>query len=367
MTSLSRRARFAAIILVVMLAPSLLWSQVPGAPNAVADVSIRLQSTGGSPLEGALVALLDGRDSVIAEGLSREDGRRMLRAPPGTYRVRARRIGFLPFISHPVVLPQREELLLTVETPHVVLNSIVVNARSGCKPNDSDSRSLGVVWDEIDKALRASQLTIQDLAGFGRGRLYRKELGYDGAVLSSDTTFFPITNRRPFGTRDPEALAQRGYVLGDHVFGWDYSGPDETVLRSESFAQTHCFRLVREAARRGQIGVAFEPIPRRSTPDIKGVLWVDDRTSELREMAFSYVNAGPVSQFNGGGFTRFMRLPSGAWLVSEWWLRAPRLEMRTSPYSAPRYSAVGYIENGGGILSSVRQARNVVDSLNTKR
>jgi hypothetical protein len=350
-----------------MLPPSILWSGVSRAQEAVSDVSVRLQSTGGRPLEGALVALLDGRDSVVAEGLSSEDGRRVLRAPGGTYRVRARRIGFLPFISHPVVLPRRDDLLLIVETPHVVLNSIVVNARSGCKPSDADSRSLGVVWDEIDKALRASQLTTQDLAGFGRGRLYRKELGYDGGVLSSDTTFFPITNRRPFGTRDPEVLALRGYVLGDHVFGWDYSGPDETVLRSEAFARTHCFRLVREARRPGQIGVAFEPTPGRTTPDIKGVLWVDHRTSELREMSFNYVNAGPVSQFNGGGFTRFMHLPSGAWLVSEWWLKAPRLEMRTSPYSAPRYSVIGYIENGGGILPATQRARNVVDSLNTKR
>ena len=184
-----------------------------------------------------------------AEGLSTRRGQTCAAGSAGTYRVRTRRIGFLPFISHPVVLPRRDELLLIVETPHVVLNTIVVNAKSGCKPSDSDSRSLAVVWDEIDKALRASQLTMQDLAGFGRGRLYRKELGYDGAVLSSDTTFFPITNRRPFGTRDPEALALRGYVLGEQVLGWDYVGPDETVLRSESFARTHCFRPSARAAR----------------------------------------------------------------------------------------------------------------------
>jgi hypothetical protein len=349
-----------------MLPPSILWSQVAVAPDAVSDVTIKLQSTGGSTIEGALVALLDDRDSVVAEGLSTEGGRRVLRAPVGTYRVRARRIGFLPFISQPVVLPRRDELLLVVETPHVVLNSIVVNAKSGCKPSDSDSRSLGAVWDEIDKALRASQLTTVDLAGFGRGHLYRSEFANDGKVLSSDTTYFSITNRRPFGTPNPDSLARHGYVVGEQVRGWEYAGPDETVLRSESFAQTHCFRLVRQAARRGQIGVAFEPVPGRNTSDIKGVLWVDDRTSELREMTFHYVNAGPVSQFNAGGFTRFMRQPSGAWLVSEWWLKAPRLAMVTSPYSAPRFSVVGYFENGGGILTATRR-RSVADTLNTKR
>jgi hypothetical protein len=351
---LGRRALVAAFLLVGLLAPSIMWSQASLPPRATSDVSVRLQSAGGSPLAGALVALLDPRDSVITEGLSNEAGWRVLRAPAGTYRVRARRIGYLPFISHPVVLPHRDDLLLVVETPQVVLNTIVVTGKTECKRTDPASHSLGAVWDEIDKALKASQLTTLDLAGFGQGRVYRKELELNGRVRSSDTTHFPITNRRPFGTPDPEALAQKGYVSGDVVFGWEYFGPDEVVLLSESFARTHCFRLVRERGRRGQIGVAFEPIPRRSTSDIQGVLWVDDRTAELREMSFTFVNAGPFSQFNAQGFTRFLRLPSGAWIVNEWWLKAPRLSMQTSPYSAPQFMVIGWTENGGGILPSMR-------------
>jgi len=340
-----------------MLPPSIARSQASIGPGPMSDLSVRLQSAGGASLAGVLVALLDTRDSVIAEGLSNEAGWRVLRAPAGTYRVRARRIGYLPFISHPVVLPRREELLLLVESPQVILNTIVVTGKSECRRNDPTSHSLGAVWDEIDKALRASQLTIQDLAGFGQSRTYKKELEVNGRVRSSDTTLFAITNRRPFGTPDPESLAQKGYVTGDVVFGWEYFGPDEYVLLSESFARTHCFRLVRERGRRGQIGVAFEPIPRRGTSDIQGVLWVDDRTAELREMTFIFVNAGPFSQFNAGGFTRFLRMPSGAWVVNEWWLKAPRLSMQTSPYSAPQFMVIGWTENGGGILPSTRPAR----------
>ena len=352
-----RRAVAAAFLLVGALPPSIAWSQVSVAPVPTSDVSVRLQSAGGSPLAGVLVALLDNRDSVIAEGLSNEAGWRVLRAPAGTYRVRARRIGYLPFISHPVVLPRREDLLLVVESPNVILNTIVVTGNTECRRTDPASHSLGAVWDEIDKALKASQLTTRDLAGFGQGRIYQKELELNGRVRSSDTTHFPITNRRPFGTPDPEALAQKGYVTGDVVFGWEYFGPDESVLLSESFARTHCFRLVRERGRRGQIGVAFQPIPRRSTSDIQGVLWVDERTAELREMTFSFVNAGPFSQFNARGLTRFMRLPSGAWIVNEWWLKAPRLSMQTSPYSAPQFMVIGWTENGGGILPSTRPIR----------
>jgi hypothetical protein len=351
-----KHALSAAILLLAVLPPSVLSPQVPVTPGPVADVSIRLQSAAGSPVEGALVALLNVRDSVVAEGLSTEGGTRVLRAPPGTYRVRARRIGFLPFISTPVALPQPDQLLLVVETQKVVLNRVVVEARSECKSGDPAAQSLGVVWDEIDKALRASQLTTRDLAGFGQGRTFRRELGAGGAVISSDSTRFFITNMRPFGAIDPDTLARVGYVRGDELNGWEYFAPDETVLRSEPFAQTHCFRLVREKARPGQIGVGFAPTPGRKVADIEGVLWLDEASSELREVVFLFVNAGPVSRYDAGGFTRFVRASSGAWLVSEWRLRGPRLRMEYSPYAGRRITLIGYVENGGGILGADRRA-----------
>lgn len=360
-TNPGERAALAAIVFVGLLPLSPLSSQASAATTV--EVAVRLQSSGDMPVAGALVALLDRRDSVVAEGLSTETGRRRLRAPPGTYRVRARRIGFLPFISPPVVLPHEGELLLAVETPRVVLGSIVVNSRSRCKRSDPGPDELGVVWDEIDKALRASQLTTRDLSGFDQAHLYRKQVALNGAVLSTDTTFFPIRDTRPFGAIDPVTLATDGYVLGDEIQGWHYFAPDEVVLLSDQFAATHCFRLLRDRERAGEIGVAFEPVPLRSIPEIAGVLWVDERTSELREIVFRYVNAGVFSRFGAGGFTRFTRVPSGAWLVSDWLLRVPVLTVRLSPYSGRQFTATGYTENGGGILASVRQIQKISDSV----
>jgi hypothetical protein len=360
----SERMLLAAIFFVGVLPVSSLSSQV--APDAPVELRVRLHTSGGMPVAGALVALLDAKDNVIAEGLSTESGTRVLRAPPGEYRVRARRIGFLPFTSSPVVLPRQDELLVVVETPRVVLDRIVVNAKSPCKRSDPGPQSLGIVWGEIVKALRASQLTTEDLAGFGRARTYWKEVGTDGTVLSSDTTLRAITDRRPFSAKDPAALAAEGYVLGDERNGWNYFAPDETVLLSEQFAATHCFRLVREAARRGQIGVAFEPVPRRKVADIVGVIWVDEHTAELREVVFEFVNAGVLSRFDAGGFTRFLRVKSGAWIVDEWRLRVPLLAMRLSPHNQPLYSVIGYSENGGGFLGGGRRTQGVIDSLKRK-
>jgi len=128
--------------------------------------------------------------------------------------------------------------------------------------------------------------------------------------------------------------------------------PDEAVLLSDGFAATHCFRSVRHRNRPGQIGVAFEPAPKRKRSDIQGVLWLDEASSELREIRFQFVNAGILSRFEPGGFTRFHRMPSGAWIVSEWQLRMPQLEYRLGP--VPTTAVTGYIVNGGEVVLSGR-------------
>jgi hypothetical protein len=333
-------------------------------PQATSELRVKLRSNEGIPIAGALVALLDENDNVVIEGLSSESGTRVLRAPSGIYRVRTRRIGFRPVVSSPVAMPRQDELLLVIETARVVLDRIVVNSRSQCGRGDPSSSALGIVWDEIDKALRASQLTIADLAGFGRGRMFRRQIR-SGTVVATDTTFFDIVDQRPFGAIAPDSLASAGYVVGDEAKGWTFYAPDETVLLSDQFGATHCFRVVREDGRPGQIGVAFEPVPRRRMADIVGVLWVDEASAELRELVFRFVNAGIIGRYEATGFTRFLRVPSGAWIVDEWLLKLPRIAARQSlsGYTSNQYTLVGYDEQGGGIVYGARRASVMADSL----
>ena len=329
------------------------WPSIHEGQETATDLRIRLNPIDGAPINGALVALIDAKDSVVAEGVASETGARVLRALPGVYRVRVRRIGYLPFVSAPVSLAPSRELALDVESPRVVLDEIIVNSKSQCRRSDPASRTLAVVWDEIDKALRSSQLTTEDLAGIGSAHTYRVETLPNGVVTSADTNVFRITSDRPFGAISTESLFAHGYVRGSESTGWVYFGPDEIVLLSEQFAATHCFRLVRDPSRPRDIGVAFEPAPKRDLPDIAGVLWVDQSTAELREVVFNFVNAGVLGRFKAGGFTKFRHVPSGAWIVDEWKLHAPRLEVRevSNGYS-PRseYRSIGYLDTGGGII-----------------
>ncbi len=321
-------------------------SGVAGAQSR-ADLHVRLDAGNATPISGALVAIVDG-DKVVAEGLSSSSGTVTIGSLPGSYRVRVRRIGFRPFLSDPVTLPFKGELELHVETQQIVLDAMVVSASAQCGAITRDAQTLSSVWDEIIKALRASQLTLSDLDGMRMTRIYTRELGPNRQLISTQSAMIPITNKRPFGVPDPASLLTRGYVRGNEVSGWEYFGPDETVLLSDDFAATHCFRVVRDNTKRpGQIGVAFEPAPGRKQSDIKGVLWVDAKSSELRDVGFVYVNAGILTQFAPGGFAKFRRTSSGRWIVSEWQLAMPKLELKIGVVD--HFDKIGWVENGGTI------------------
>lgn len=337
----------AASVLVAAIAV-LLAGRPAFAQEVRSELRLRLESEAGDPVAGALVTLVDSAGAAAAEGLSSEAGTRVLWAAPGSYRVRVRRIGHRPFVSAPVTLPHAEDLHLRIESPPVVLGTVVVTARARCAASREDDAQLATVWDEVAKALRATELTAGDASAAGRPRVYRRHVLADGTVLEADTTFPRRGSRRPFRALNPSALATLGYVIGSEADGWELFGADETTLLSEDFRLTHCFRVIRERDRVGQVGVAFEPVPRRPVSDVAGVLWLDEESAELRELVYRYTNAGLISRFGGGGQTRFRRMPSGAWIVHEWSLRVPLLRRPSGPTSAA--VAVGFVEHGGNLV-----------------
>ena len=303
--------------------------------------------TGGAPLNGALIALVGANNAVAAERLSTASGSASFDVAPGEYRVRVRRIGYRPFYSAMVSVPRSTPLVLTVESPRVMLKQVVVGASSQCGRINPDAATLAELWEEISKALRASELTPTDLRG-ARAEYYRREVDGDGVILSNDVRPMAVGSNRPFGAPDPGALVTRGYVRGDLVRGWEFFGPDEQVLLSDGFASTHCFRALRDKNKSGLIGVAFRPVPKRSQADIDGVIWLDQESSELREISFNFVNAGEITRFRPGGYSRFTRLASGAWIVSDWRLRMPRLVEARGAISS--VTASGFVENGGRVV-----------------
>ena len=334
----------------------LLVAPVSAGAQTRESLRVSLTSADGSPTGGALIAVLDSAGKVVREAVADAEGRRTFQLPRGSYQLRVLRIGYRPYLGSPVAVPNQRDLSVTLGTERVSLIGLVVTARAQCKKIESDPETIGTVWAEITKALRSTQLTTDDLADGAIARIYRRETSASGAIISADSTNRPITAPRPFATPNPPSLATLGYVRGDEYKGWEYFGPDERVLLSDEFAATHCFRIVRDKKRPSELGISVDPAPGHRLADVSGTIWVDERTAELREFVFRFVNAGIPTQFNAGGYTRFRKLASGAWLVDEWLLRMPRIEffVSSSPGmgNAERRStkSTGYSEVGGIVV-----------------
>jgi hypothetical protein len=132
---------------------------------------------------------------------------------------------------------------------------------------------------------------------------------------------------RPFRSLAAEDLSIDGYVRQNHDGSVDYFAPDADVLLSETFLTDHCFRVVSGLGRElheNHIGLGFEPVPKRTTPDIRGVLWLDAKTAELRTLEFTYTWLPYDERTKDfGGVVDFFRTLGGQWIVRNWRIRTP--------------------------------------------
>lgn len=340
-----RIRQWIVILLGAVIAPSLLHAQ-----NETGSVRVRAVDTNGEPVRGALAALIAPDGKVVVERLTDDSGLRILTALPGSYTVRIRRIGYEPFVSSPISVPYEGELKVAVSGAQVSLATVVVTAGSQCKHTEVDQRAIGQLWEEISKALLGAELARSDFKDLGWIKVYNKHVGAKGQLVSLDTSFSKVGDVRPFFASDPGILATRGFVRGNLTTGWEYFAPDERALLSPEFADTHCFSVVRDRKRSGQVGVSFEPSPGRKVGEIAGAIWLDEKSAELREIVFRYVNVGEAEQFKPGGIVHFRRLRSGALIVDDWKLTFPILRIIISDLAFERLMQDGYTENGGTIV-----------------
>ncbi len=91
---------------------------------------------------------------------------------------------------------------------------------------------------------------------------------------------------------------------------------------------------------------------------MKGTLWIDRASSELRSLAYTYTGLpGVLGRADLGGRLEFQRLRTGAWIVKYWYIRMPKVETPEMGFGARVVAAaanklpqvVGYIEQGGRV------------------
>lgn len=314
---------------------------------------------GSIPVPGVLVRLIDSTSSISAAGLTNAQGEFRIDArAPGTYRLRTLRIGFRPSDSPPLVLAvgaERSQRIVLTGIP-IGLDTVRVAGKSSCRSVGDGSAY--AVWEQVNAAVSAAALTAAARSTFATTITYERTLEADARrVRTQSASVQSGYVKEPWLSRSPEQLRRDGYVVDGPDGSTIYYAPGLGVLLSPLFVEDHCFHVALE---RDRIGLAFEPTPeRRKIADIRGTLWLDRKSAELRSIEYRYVNILSEQEAVARGGAGFVRMANGAWTISRWDIRMPLVEqiVNLRGQAELRVSAVLV---AGGELALARQGSDTL-------
>jgi hypothetical protein len=336
---------------------TLLAALAPVAAHAQTVVG-RVLDARGAPLPSTVVALLDSARRPLEGALTGDDGAFTLRAPrPGRYWVVGERVGSAGATSLPLTLGAADTARVTLtmgRAPRVA--AMRITARERCRVRPEEGSQAAALWADVRTALANASLALDTRAfAFTLERVQRTREPDHGRLRHDERTLAP-GERTLFASAPAAELQRLGWVRATRLVasdtmlptpgapapsdaaddegaanaGLQFFGPDARTLVDDAFVDAHCVRATPAPKERpGQLGLAFEPVGSRRPrlPDIRGTLWVDTATRELRDLEFAYTDLAPeLMRRRPGGSVRFARLPNGLWYVERWELRMPVLQ-----------------------------------------
>lgn len=358
-----------------LLATLLLATLSTAASAQVVRGTVRDDAT-GAPLAGVVVTLAPAgasRDALVAGGargwaaLTNTVGEFALAAgDTGRFVVVAKRIGVRQFVSAPFALARGETRRLDVRLEEVRfdLPIVTVSAVTPCGTRQDERGRIAALWAEASAALTASELALRDRLFRATISRYQRVLEPRSLSVRRETSDVRRSvTEQAFVSFPAESLAAVGYArtLDDGTI--EHFAPDAQVLLSDAFVRDHCFGLARPAGR--EVGITFQPVRQRRLTDIEGTIWLDGRSYELHRVSFRYTNFPlPTRDSRAGGEVQFARLASGAWYVSNWFMRVPQLQMeqaatlsrRTTMTLEPRAVVTSFTETGGRVTADEQPA-----------
>jgi hypothetical protein len=351
------RAGAAVAVLLLLAAPL---------PAQVVEGTVTSGDT-GAPIRGAVVRLLDVHGKTAGEGMTDAAGAFSLRAgAAGRYRLRAEGVGYESVTSGTFDLGVGDVRHVPLVSAGRAITLEGITVESGprrCRLRPEGAEELARVWEEARKALRVVALT----EAAGRVRFdyetYRRELDpASGETRSEQRRSHFGGTRSPFHSVSAERLAEHGFVeVGPD--STTYYAPDAGVLLSDVFLDGHCFQFhTGSSAADGRIGLDFRPVRGASRPDIEGTLWLDRKSSELREVEYRFVRLPlRVPEDRLGGRVAFQRVPSGAWIVKAWSIRMPVVTIYER--WQPRSRGGGMEHRSDAVLSAIVEEGGEVRSV----
>lgn len=326
---------FRLLLIVALLVP------FRGVAQSIAGVV--LERGAGTPVPAAMLLLFDSAGTRVDRTLTNAAGRFALHAhAPGIHRITVERIGYVDWSTDPFRL-EAAGRALTIEVPFeaITLEGLDVSGGRRCEAREDQGEATARVWEEARKALAAEAYTREE--GLYRYTLhrYKRKLDRNARNVLDEQIKAAKHMRGAFVSYPVDRLLSRGFVQPTDSTS-SYYLPDAATLLSEAFLDTHCFGL-REGAG-GMIGLTFRPMADRRVSEIEGVLWLNTDTSELERLEFLYRNLLRDREVGRpGGEVSFTRLPNGAWVVREWAVRGPDLQLPVGG----RLRRIGYTEEAG--------------------
>ena len=314
-----------------------------------------LEADAQTPLAGVLVSELDAGGASGVPVLSTAGGIATLNLHGvNSVRLLVRRIGFTPMTVGPITVPRNPSgpivVTITRFTP-VTLSAIRVTTQPSCSANvGSPAAGARDAWAAVRTALEASRLTRSQRLVKTAAVTFERWIPLGGSPGRTDTTGRGMSGERPFVSPSESALERDGYFKRHDDGSASFYGPDEDVLLSDGFVRHHCIFV--SSARRDStptlVALAFLPRDNDRVPDIRGFIWVDSVTSELKQIQFEYVRVPlPVATDSLGGSVEFAHLVSGGWIVSDWTLRIPHFATRAGDDFSQHQVLDAHVEVGG--------------------
>ena len=340
-----------------------------GSVHAQATQEVRgnvIDGATGALVEGAMVLLFDADGQRVNGVLSGTSGFFRVDAPtPGRYRLRVERIGYAntetELFDVAAGTVTRQDVTTSVKPVELAQLDVSGSTRCQIRP---EGVATAIVWEEARKALAAATWTEDREMYRLTWMLFEREVAANGRrILDETRTFNRGFTPTPFVAMDPDLLANEGFVETLPGGGARYYAPDATVLLSDPFLDTHCFRL-RDREEEGErlLGLVFEPMSGRDLPDVGGVLWLEEESGRLRSLEYRYVNHPLRLPTNdGGGDLVFAELPNGTWIVREWRIRMPYpLQELDRQGRFRRWVINGYRDTGGVVQQATTNTGAIV-------
>ncbi len=275
-------------------------------------------------IAGAVVSISDSTGKFLARGIAGGDGRFDVPRFAGSKNVHVVRIGYRPLDA--TLLSNDDTLDLRMRE---IASQLAVVRSSGTRvcPGDGGNTQALQLWEQARTGFLASVVSRDSKPPSLKLRYFRVERDPVLRRVVDDSVWMKdVVGDQPFvAARSASAFVSDGFMR-EHAGGdREYFAPDETVLLDPAFAGSHCLRVTAaDQAHPSQVGIGFDPLDadQDTLVDIRGVLWLDAKTLDLRTLDFDFTNLEKV-QGGTGGDVIFQSMPTGVPMIVRWTVHSP--------------------------------------------